>query len=932
VEQLLATKLFIPPVRSELVIRPRLIEQLSEGLHRKLTLISAPAGFGKTTLVIEWLNNLRLGVKTENQVENRIAWLSLDEGDSDPVRFLTYLITALSQVGGVEASFKDRIADLLQSPQTPPIEDILIALINELADSPSRIVLVLDDYHTPASSPVDDALTFLLENLPPRMHLVIVTRIDPQLPLARLRVRNQLIELRAADLRFTSSEAAEFLNQVMSLDLSEEHISALEARTEGWIAGLQLAAISMQGYEDTTSFINSFAGSHRFVLDYLIEEVLEKQSKPVQMFLMRTSILDRMTGSLCDALTGRDDGQVTLEMLDNGNLLIVPLDEERRWYRYHHLFTDLLRQRLHQTQPEQIPTLHSQASEWYEQNGFVDEAIEHALRSEDFGRAAHLIGEDIDAIWRLGEHRKLRHWLDQLPEDVLFSKPHINIFQARLQCNSGQLEAAERTLEAVERALDTDADRTPKTELQKQIAFTNSSRMKLQGRVAATRALMSSYQGDVAGIIQHAHRALEHLPQDDRIWRGLTAAVLGNVHGFKGDMTAAYEARLEALHACKAAGDIYVVMLANLQLAITLRAQGRLQRTIEICQQQMQIAIEFGLSQSRLTGYLLAIWGETLAEMNDLKGAIDRAKRGFKLTERSGDLQMIGWSFMCLIRILFSAGDLTEAEEIIQKMGSFARESYIPPWVANQMKAWQTRLWLAQHKMEAAIQWARERDLSTDSGNKPQHEINFFSLFDYVVLARIQIAQGQLHEATGLLNHLLAAAEAGGRTTKVIEIKILQALTLQSGDETDRAFLALEEALALAEPEGFIRIFVDEGSPIRALLYKVKVQSQRMKEYVRLLLAAFEDKEVHPPITSQKPLIEPLSEREIEVLQIIADGLTNQEIASRLYLSLNTVKVHTRNIYGKLDVNNRTQAVAKARDLGILTPTIPPSGYDRNTP
>ncbi|MEJ2710774.1 MAG: LuxR C-terminal-related transcriptional regulator, partial [Anaerolineales bacterium] len=731
-------------------------------------------------------------------------------------------------------------------------------------------------------------------------------------------------ELRAADLRFTLAEVAKFLNQVMDLDLSTENIAALERRTEGWIAGLQLAAISLLGKEDTTQLIKSFSGSHRLVLDYLIDEVLIQQPQSVQNFLLQTAILDRLTGSLCDTLTGQDNGQATLEMLERANMFIVPLDEERRWFRYHHLFIDLLSQRLRQNKPDQIPGLHERASAWYEQNGFVDEAIEHSMRAQDFERAAHLIEEFIDVLWGRGEHRKLQGWLDGLPDEILFSKPYPNIYRARYLCNSGQLDEAEKILHTVEEALSLSTDLASVIDPQNQILLSNSDREKLRGRTAATRALICSYQGDVQGIIQHARNALEYLPEHDITWRCITSQALGNALGFKGDMAAAYKARLEALQACEAAGDIFLVMLSNLQLAITLREQGQLQKTIEKCQQQFQSADELGMSQTRLNGYLLAVWGETLAELNDLEGALDRAEKGFKLTERSGDLQMIGWSFMCLIRILFSRGDLIDAEATIHKMENLAQKSYLPPWIANQMAAWQARIWLAQDKVDSASQWVRQRGLYTGEQIKTLNEIGFFLLFDYLVLARILIAQKRLDETERMLEHLLKATESGDRISKVIEIRILQALAFQAKGETDRALSALEKALALAEPEGFIRIFVDEGPPMARLLYKA-LSRGIAPDYIRQLLVAFPDaeREQTEPKSQvpRSPLIEPLSDREIEVLHLIAEGLTNQEIAARLYLSLNTVKVHTRNIYGKLDAHNRTQAVTKARAVGILPST-----------
>jgi LuxR family maltose regulon positive regulatory protein len=820
---------------------------------------------------------------------------------------------------------------MLQSPQPPPVTAVLTSLINEIAVLPHRIILILDDYHLIDAPPIHDALSFLLENQPPHFHLVIATREDPPLPLSRLRGRGHLTELRAADLRFTSSEAAEFLNQVMGLDLSAENIALLEERTEGWIAGLQLAAlamqghISMQGRDDADNFIKSFTGSNRMVLDYLIEEVLDRQPAEIQTFLLKTAVLNQLTGPLCNTLTNQNNGRVILENLEHTNLFIVPLDEERRWYRYHHLFADLLQQRLYQNHPDWIPELHRQASEWYEQNRFTDEAIEHALSAEDFERAAHLLEAYADTLWQQGQLAKLRHWLTKLPAELISTRPHLCIFYAWYLFAGGQQETAERILQAAERALDQSQAPPYKTGPDQPARVADTNNLRLKGRIATVRAFIATFQGDVPLIIQQAQQALAYLPEQDLTWRSSAAIALGDAHSFQGDLPAAYQARLAAAQACQAAGNIYFVMIANLKLAITLRSQGRLQPTIEICTQQMQLADEKGIAQSSAAGWCLAVWGEVLAELNDLDGALRQTQKGIELVERGSDLAMLGWSYICLVRVLFSRQELAEIEAIIQKMTQLTREADVPSWITTQMAIWQVRLWLQQGKYDLASQWAAERGLDTNSENKPLSNTDYYLLFEYTTLVRILLMLGRLAEATELLHQLFEQAKTGEVMTRMIEILILQALVLQAGGEMDTAVTTLEQALTLAEPCGFIRTFVDEGPSMARLLYQA-LSKGIAPDYVRQLLAAFPASEPEPTTPPQSDnsefaWIEPLSDREIEVIQLIAAGLSNKEISSRLYLSPNTIKTHTRNIYSKLGVNSRIQAVARARDLEILSST-----------
>src|SRR3712207_13717 len=518
---ILATKLYVPPPQPRVVLRPRLIERLNEGLHRKLTLISAPAGSGKTTLVGEWVA----------AVERPAAWLSLDEGDNDPTRFRSYLVAALQTVA---PDIGESVLGVLGSPQPPPTESLLTALLNEISTIPDDFVLVLDDYHVVDARAIDDALVFLLEHLPPRMHLVIATREDPHLPLARLRARGQLTELRASDLRFTLSEAAEFLNSVMGLGLSAEDIAALESRTEGWIAGLQLAALSMRGREDVSGFIRAFAGDNRYIVDYLVEEVLQHQPELIRSFLLQTSILERLSGPLCDAVTRQEDGRGMLEALERGNFFVVPLDDKRHWYRYHHLFADVLNAHLMAEQPDQVSTLHRRASAWYEHNALAADAIRHALAAEDFERAADLIERAVPAIRRSRQEATLLGWLQALPDELFRSRPVLSVHYAGTLLQSGQLDGVETRLRDAERWLDTMAD------MSEMVVVDEEDFRRLPGSVAIYRAGIALVLGDVADTAKYTRRALDLVPQDDHLLCGSAAGRLGLAYWTSGDLEAGH--------------------------------------------------------------------------------------------------------------------------------------------------------------------------------------------------------------------------------------------------------------------------------------------------------------------------------------------------------------------------------------------------------
>jgi LuxR family maltose regulon positive regulatory protein len=615
--------------------------------------------------------------------------------------------------------------------------------------------------------------------------------------------------------------------------------------------------------------------------------------------------------------------QAILEMLDRANLFIVPLDSERRWYRYHRLFADLLRQHLRQTPREQVSVLHQRASEWYEQNGLVDSAIEHALQTENDERPARLLDEQAEAIWLRGEHAKLQRWLAKLSDKVVFSRPQLCVFHAWYLFAGGQQEAAERSLQACEQRFESASNGAIKTSPpNREGRVSDADRMKLRGMTAVIRAFMATYMGDVDAMALHARQALDDLPEQELIWRSNAALALGDSQGFRGDVDAAYQARLQAAEAASQAGDTIFSMIAYMKVAVALREQGRLRQTIAVCQREIARADSSELPRGSVVGALLAIWGEALAELGDLEEAANLVNQGVALTERGMDLAMRGWSYLCSSRILFSAGDMVGAERIFQRVEATARDTNLPGWITTQIAAWQARVWLAQGRLDAASEWAVQRGLDTRGESKPQHELDFASLLDYVVLVRILIAEGRLDSANRLLPRLLEAAEAGGRTSKSIEILMLQALASKASGNTPQALATLEQALALAEPEGFVRTFVDEGLPMAQLLYAAAAGGM-MQDYTARLLAAFEGRTAdQEQAVTPSPLIEPLSERELEVLKLVARGLTNREIASRLFLSLNTVKAHTRNIYGKLGVHSRTQAVARARSLEVLPSSL----------
>jgi len=912
-EALLHTKLFVPPLRPRLVQRHQLMERLNKGLGRtssgftsKLTLVCAPAGFGKTTAITEWICQL---------TEYSCAWLSLDDNDNDPTRFLTYVVASLQTIRvGKATGFGGNALALLQSPQTPPIKSILAALINEIASTPHQIVLVLDDYHIIQTQAVHDILTFLLDNLPPQLHMVIATRTDPPLLLARLRIQGHLSEIRLSHLRFTPDETANLFNKLLGLSLSAEDITALDARTEGWIAGLQVAALSMVGLDDVSTFIRDFTGSHRYILDYLVEEVIDRQPDNIQRFLLRTSILDSLTGPLCDEVTGEKEGREVLEELERNNLFIVSLDNERRWYRYHHLFADLLRARLDQILPEEAPVLHRRASVWLEKNGQLTEAVRHGLAAEDYEWSAYLIEKLADALWARGEPTTLLRWLETFPEKNLTPRPHLCINHAWALFINGKNEAAESMLQDAERVLNTQGRVLDEGFTTKPIILSEAERSELSGRIAAIRASIAFRQGDFRGVFRFSEQAFENLSDMSNMWRCVTAIALGYAQDFSGDTRAAFETLTEAVSTAKASDNVYLMLNSGLHLGTILMLQGKLKQAYALGQELMQLAQARGVLHTEMAGCLYDEIGAVLCEWNKLDEAMHHLVQGSKLSRQGYDVGVLGYSYLTLLRALFAQGDMARAQEIIEEMEQMEQDSDIPPWYTSPKEAWKARLWLSQGEVDAAASWVGDRGLSAEG------DLAYSSEDEYIVLARILIAQNRPHEAIELLNRLLKLAESGGRTGKVIQILIILSMAYKAENQIQKSLTPLETAFVLAEPEECIRPFLDEGPSMAELLRNMLSRGIKTN-FVSRLLAAFasegqDDHSAKSSLTTFQ-LVEPLSERELTVLRLLGAGLSNREIAEELYVSINTVKAHAKNIYSKLGVHGRMQAVQRARELSL---------------
>ena len=865
----------------------------------RLTLVSAPAGFGKTTLVSEWAAGS----------ERPMAWLSLDEADSDPRRFLTYLVSALQ---AVEPSLGESVLRLLQSPEPPPTEVVLADLINAIAKVQREIGVVLDDYHMVDSGPIDDALTFLLDHLPPQMHLVVTAREDPQLPLARYRSRGQLAELREADLRFTPAEAAEFLNYVMGLDLSAQDIAALESRTEGWIVGLQLAALSMQGLPDTAGFIQSFTGTHRFVLDYLLEEVLYRQPQAIQDFLLGTSILERLCGPLCDAVLpeAAAPGQDTLEFLERANLFIVPLDHERRWYRYHQLFAGLLKDRLARTQPDRLVELHRRASDWFASHDSPGEAVTHALAVQDWARAADVL-EQYSGEWpmRAGVATTLG-WLESFPAQVRLDRPELGLAYAWSLFMDNQLDRAEQFLGQL----------TPLVQ----------SEPHHLGEAYAIRVMIAAQRNDIPAMVALSEEALSRVSPEAASPRSRILLGLGFSHfEVAGDLAAAKHALREAYELGQgvsppsSVGSAPLPLTALAYLAEIEWLQGNLREASRMYDGARELAVRWD-SQSSIALNIVQLGRATLLyEWDDLEGAALALQESIRIGEAWRNARLLVASLGLSATVAQTLGQIEDARSAIHRAQRLAHEAPYSPLIQASLAVHQLALSQAEKDWQVLERWQETYD--AESSSHPGRTRGALA----IALAQAWIARyhdrrelSSLRRPRDVIEPALAQSQQEGLQLYVTRLLMLDALVLHEQGEAEAALASLQRALDRAAPENYLRSFVDLGEPMQALL-RSSLESESLSEpavrYVRQLLPRFRPGPLAQPRSPRADLsIDSFTDRELEVLQLIAEGLSNQEIAGRLFLALSTVKGHTRIIFDKLQVHRRTEAVARARELGLL--------------
>jgi LuxR family maltose regulon positive regulatory protein len=887
---LLGIKLNIPPLKKTLVRRHHLFEILDSnltqepGFTRKLTLVSAPAGYGKTTLVSDWIRKNRLNA----------VWISLDDDDNDIFRFLMYLITALQQV---DSQVDDSCLSLFNAPQPPSVEAVSTILLNQIEPIPVEFVIVLDDYHVIEEPMIHQLIDFTLTYQPPQMHLALVSRADPPIHLARLRGQGQITELRMHDLRFTQQEADQFIHQIIGERISENDLARLVSRTEGWATGILMAAMSMQGRKDISAFIHSFSGSHRYILDYLFEEVLQRQPLDVRSFLLQTSILERLCSSLCDHVTGRDDGAQILDYLDKANLFVIPLDDERNWYRYHKLFSDLLRGRLEGSDPSQIPELHNRASQWYERQGHIMPAVDHALNAQQYDKALTLIEEVAGKILMRTQVSTLLRWQGKIPKSLLSDRPNLSFLLIWAQMLKGYQFS--QILEQVEK-LEVDGEWLP-------------------GRKSTLIAFIEISQANLEAAGDHAQEALDKLRDDDIYFRSIALWILGVSQAIEENLVDSCKVMTQLLEVSKSHDNTMFSVMTATYLARLQIHLGNLSKAEAVYTNALEIGRDRRGNLLPISGEALIGLGELYRELNELDKATDALLEGIELNLQWRDATAID-GYIALARVKQAQGDFKTAQDAIDKAMALAIKYDAVDIDDRMVMMYQTRLWLAAGNLDSAGDWAATLSLEKPGDLEAKYHQDFINyhckIREAIVLTRFYICQQQYTHALPWIHWLLAFFEEMGRLDSIVEILILKAEAYQGLGDQKRSLDALTKALEIGEATGFIRLFLDEGKPMKTLLTRARLQ-KIYPAYVDHLLSAFDSPPKAPRLQLQ-PLVDPLSEREQDVLKLLRTNLTTPEIAEELYISVTTVRTHIKKIYSKLNVHKRSEAVYRAEELGLV--------------